>query len=204
MFIITADQVDSRHLDDLAGATIATLNERYARQLALPVDRNAGDEIQALISHPEAALGIIGDLTRDARWSVGCGVGAVRMPLPANTREAAGPGFVAARIAVDRAKRAPLRFALEAEPKTESAHAEALIDLLLALRSRRTAEGWALFELVAEGRTQAQAAAALGISPQAASQRARAAGIRQELAARPALAEILARIDGGDAHNGVQ
>lgn len=195
MFIITADQVDSSHLDDIAGPTVVALNERYRERLSLPVDRNAGDEIQALVAEAETALALIADLTRDGGWSVGCGVGPVRTPLPSNTREASGPGFTAARAAVERAKNAQLRFALAGEPAHEAAGAEALIELLLLIRSRRTPEGWELFDLVAGGLTQAAAAKVLGISPQAASQRARAAGIRTEIAALPALAAALARVD---------
>jgi hypothetical protein len=202
MFIITADQVDSRNLDDLAGSTVAVLNERYGSQLALPVDRNAGDEIQALVGDAGTALAIIADLTRTEEWSVGCGIGRVRGPLPQNTREASGPGFVAARAAVERAKKSQLRFALVGESPEEASAAEALVELLLFIRSRRTAEGWELFDLVASGMTQAAAAEALGISPQAASQRARAAGIRTELAAIPALAAVLARVDASDEQNG--
>lgn len=201
MFIITADQVDSRHLDDLAGPTIDVLNQRYGNRLALPVDRNAGDEIQALVSDARTALAIIADLTRTGEWSVGCGIGRVRTPLPGNTREASGPGFVAARGAVERAKKTQLRFALVGESQ-DAAAAEALIELLLLVRSRRTPEGWELFDLVASGSTQAAAAKALGISPQAASQRARAAGIRTELAAIPALADALSRVDVTDEQNG--
>ena len=202
MFIITADQVDSRNLDDLAGSTVAMLNERYGSRLALPVDRNAGDEIQALVGDTGTALAIIADLTRTEEWSVGCGIGRVRRPLPQNTREASGPGFVAARAAVERAKKSQLRFALVGETPEEASAAEALVELLLFIRSRRTAEGWELFDLVASGMTQAAAADALGISPQAASQRARAAGIRTELAAIPALAAVLARVDASDEQNG--
>lgn len=202
MFIITADQVDSRHLDDLAGPTIDMLNERYRSRLALPVDRNAGDEIQALVQGAGTALAIIADLTRRSEWSVGCGVGRVRTPLPGNTREASGPGFVAGRAAVERAKKTPLRFALVGESPHHAAEAEALIELLLLIRSRRTPEGWELFDLVAGGLTQSAAAEVLGISPQAASQRARAAGIRPELAAIPALAGVLSRVDVTDEQNG--
>lgn len=202
MFIITADQVDSRHLDDLAGPAINVLNERYGTRLALPVDRNAGDEIQALTSDAGTALAIIADLTRTGEWSVGCGIGRVRTPLPRNTREASGPGFVAARAAVERAKKTQLRFALVGESPREASAAEALIELLLLIRSRRTPEGWELFDLVASGLTQAAAAGVLGISPQAASQRARAAGIRTELAAIPALAGVLSRVDVAGEQNG--
>lgn len=201
MFIITADQVDSRHLDDIAGPTVESLNTRYGTRLALPVDRNAGDEIQALVSDAGTALAIIVDLTRAGQWSVGCGVGRVRTPLPANTREASGPGFVAARAAVERAKKAQLRFALVGETRGSAAAAEALIELLLLVRARRTHQGWELFDLLANGSTQAAAAQALGISPQAVSQRARAAGIRTELAAIPALADVLARVDVDDEEN---
>lgn len=202
MFIITADQIDSRHLDDIAGPTIDVLNERYGNRLALPVDRNAGDEIQALVSGAETALAIITDLTRTGEWSVGCGVGRVRSPLPKNTREASGPGFVAARVAVERAKRMPLRFALAGESSEDAPAVEPLIELLLLIRSRRTPEGWELFDLVTGGLTQTAAAQELGISPQAASQRARAAGIRTEIAAIPALAAVLARVDAAVEQNG--
>ena len=195
MFIITADQIDSRRLADIAGTTLDVLNRKYEPRLALPVDRNAGDEIQALVPDADTALSIIADLTRDEQWSVGCGVGRARTPLPPHTREASGPGFVAARAAVERAKNSPLRFAVVSEATGEAASAEALIELLLLIRSRRTAEGWELFDLVASGMTQVAAAKSLGISPQAASQRARAAGIRSELAAVPALAAVLARVD---------
>jgi hypothetical protein len=202
MFIITADQINSRHLDDLAGPTASTLNERYGDRLALLVDRNAGDEIQALVADAQTALAIIADLTRTGQWSVGCGVGRVRTPLPSYTREASGPGFIAARAAVERAKNTQLRFALASESPREAPAAEALIDLLLLIRSRRTPEGWELFDLVAGGLTQAAAAKALGITPQAASQRARAAGIRSEIAAIPALAAVLSRVDVTDEQNG--
>lgn len=195
MFIITADQIDSRHRDDLAGPAVIDLNERYGDRIALPVDRNAGDEIQALAADAITALAIIADLTRTQKWSVGCGVGHVRTPLPQNTREASGPGFIAARAAVERAKGTQFRFALESELPQDAPAAEALVELLLLIRSRRTAEGWELFDLLASGLTQTAAAKVLGITPQAASQRARTAAIRTELTAMPALASVLSRLD---------
>jgi hypothetical protein len=195
MFIVTADQIDSTHLDDIAGATIAMLNEKYGSELALPADRTAGDEIQLLVSRAATALGIILDLTRTTQWSVGCGVGGVRTPLPRNTREATGPGFVAARAAVERAKKAPLRFALISDSSNDATESGALIELLLLIRSRRTPEGWELFDLVSRGMTQVAAASELKISPQAVSKRARAAGITVELNAMPALAAVLEHLD---------
>lgn len=204
MIIVTADQIDSTHTDDLAGTAVAHLNQRYTTRLVLPVDRNAGDEIQAIMTDPAAALALILELTRTGRWSVGCGIGRVRTPLPANTREAAGPGFVAAREAVGQAKRAPHRFALcvdDAQPLGAGDIAP-LLELVLLVRSRRSQEGWELFDLIDQGMTQTDAAQKLSISPQAVSQRAQAAGIRSELAAHPPIARLLGEADGDGGSDG--
>jgi hypothetical protein len=192
VFVITADQIDSTHRADLAGDAVTRLNKDYHPALVLPVDRNAGDEIQAMLDDPAAALALILELTRSEQWSVGCGIGEVRSPLPANTREAAGPSFVAARQAVDRAKRSPTRFALRVDASQAIGETDIapILDLLLFIRSRRTDEGWELYDLLSAGLTQSEAADRLGISPQAASQRARAGGIRTELTAHSAVARL--------------
>ena len=196
MFVVTADQVGSRTGPDLAGDALRALQERHGPQLALPVDRNAGDELQALTADAATALAIVLELTREGRWSVGVGMGAVRHPLPAQTRAAAGDAFVAARTAVGRAKRSPPRLAMEAVADPEAAHdVEAVTDLLLTLREGRSPAGWELYDLLATGLTQAEAGARLGITPQSVSDRARAAGLRVELAAVPALTRLLASAD---------
>lgn len=190
MFVITADQVDSRSTRDLVGEVVADLNKRLKKRLTLAADRTAGDELQLLVDSAETALDVVLQLTRSGRWSVGCGVGAVAEPLPRNIREATGEAFVTARAAVDRAKRRQTRFALEGTHDS-APDAEALIDLLLVLRSRRSDEGWEIVDLVASGMTQAAAAKRLGITPQAASKRALAAELRAEQAAIPALTRML-------------
>jgi len=200
MFVVTADQVDSRGRADIVAPTLTALRDRFADRLALPPDRNAGDELQVLTADAATALDVILALTREGAWSVGLGIGAVRLPLPENTREATGDAFVAARTAVTRAKRAPARFAAAAERAQEpAADVEALVTLLLTLREGRTAAGWELYDLVASGLTQAEAGARLGITPQSASDRARAAGLRAEAAALPALTRLLARADAAQA-----
>lgn len=196
MFVVTADQVDSRRRPDIVEPTLTAVRERFAPRLALPPDRNAGDELQVLTADAATALDLILSLTRDGEWSVGLGLGAVRRPLPENTREATGDAFVAARTAVTRAKRAPTRFAVEALADAErAADAEAVIALLLTIREGRSAAGWELYDLVSSGLTQAEAGARLGITPQSASDRARAAALRVEQAAIPALARLLERAD---------
>lgn len=196
MYVITVDQVDSRSTPDAVGTAITALTGRLGERLVLPPERTAGDEFQLLLAEPGATLDTVLHLTRAGRWSVGCGVGAVREPLPRDIRESAGDAFVGARAAVERAKKKPSRFALEAPAGADAAaRLEALIDLLLATRSRRSSEGWELYDRLAAGRTQSAAAAELGITPQAASLRAQAADLKVETAVTGALVTLLAELD---------
>ncbi|KJC63481.1 hypothetical protein [Agreia bicolorata] len=197
MFVITADQVDSRNTADLVSLTTARLNEEFGTGLALPVDRNAGDEIQALVIDADTAIAMILDLTRTGRWSVGLGVGGVEHPLGTTTREARGPAFIAARAAVESAKKSPHRFACRHENTShtdDAADFEALMLLLLSVRERRTKQGWQVYDLLAQGRTQRDAAGQLGITPQAVSDRMSVAQVRIDLEAHTPLGRLLARL----------
>lgn len=203
MFAITADQIGSRERGDAAGDTRDRINSTFASELVLPADRNAGDEIQMLSASASATLEIILELSRDRQWSVGLGCGTVRTPLPAATREASGLAFFAARDAVNAAKKrrthvAVRAHALDNRADTSAAAAgdiEAILDLLLIIRERRTAPGWELYDLVATGLTQQDAAERLRISAPAASSRAHAANIKAEAAALPALTKLLNDLD---------
>jgi len=197
MFAITADQVDSRGRADLADEALQLIESIAAGRLALPADRTAGDEVQALTDDPAAALEVILALTRTGSWSVGCGIGSVRTPLPDQTRAATGDAFILARDAVDAAKRRPTRVSIRIadDRRLADGDVEPLLDLLLLLRSRRSDEGWQLHEVLAEGVTQTEAARRLDISPQAVSQRAQTAQLRVDDLARPALARLLADAD---------
>lgn len=196
MFVITADQVDSRHRADLAAAELDRIAQAHGDQLTLPPGRNAGDEIQMLTSDAATALRLVFELTRNDEWSVGLGCGPVRTPLPADIREASGEAFYAARLAVDRAKKARPRFALEAAgAEAGAADAEALIVMALLLRERRTDQGWEVYDRMVAGASQADIATQLGVSAPAVSSRAKHANIRAELDALPALARLLENVD---------
>ncbi|GAB3031374.1 hypothetical protein GCM10027052_04950 [Parafrigoribacterium mesophilum] len=197
MFVITADQVSSRTTADRVGATLRRVGAVFGDRLALPADRTAGDELQLLFAAGSDALEACLALDREHGWSIGVGVGSVHHPLPAGVRESAGGAFIAARTAVDRAKRRSTRFAIAHEHAHDgAADAQALVDLLLMLRARRSAQGWELYDLLhADGSTQVDAAARLGITPQAASKRANAAGLRAERAAIGPLSRLLERLD---------
>ena len=186
MFVITADQVGSRDRPDLVarhpGARSTSASGTRSR---CPVDRNAGDEVQALTADAGTALADRARpdprrrLERRPRLAATCAPRCRTRPA----RRPATPSSRRARPST-RAKRRPTRFAVEAVVDAAAADdAEALLDLLLTLREGRTAAGWELYDLVAAGLTQAEAGARLGITPQSASDRARAAGLRVELAA---------------------
>ncbi|MCC6270787.1 MAG: DNA-binding protein [Microbacteriaceae bacterium] len=194
MFVITSDQRSSRSTPSESAAAIAALTEAWAEQLVLPAERSAGDEIQLVTASADAALGIILQLTRTKRWSVGLGVG--KVDLSHDVRESTGDAFVAARGAVSRAKKRVTHFGLEREPEsTRAAHVESLVDLLLLLRQRRTRLGWELYDIVSNGATQTSAAEILGITAQSVSDRAIAAGLRTEEAATVALASLIDMLD---------
>ena len=196
MFVITADQVASRRDADRAGALVEELADRHADDLVLPADQTAGDEIQLVTRSAPTALAIVLDATRSGRWSVGVGVGGIRMPLPDAARKATGSAFIAAREAVSAAKRADGRFALRAASATQAAaDVEALVRLLVLLRERRTEHGWEVVELVRAGHRQKEAAAMLDVSAAAVSARLKAARWRAEEDARPALERLLAELD---------
>lgn len=215
MFVITADQVASRRDDDRAGDLIASLERSHGGALLLPADQTAGDEIQLVTASARAALSIVLDATRDGRWSVGIGLGDVRTPLPDAARKATGTAFIAAREAVQAAKRADGRFALraasalpastsiapDAERATDSAGTidaagvEALVRLLVLLRERRSEPGWEVVDLARTGRLQKDVAHELGISPAAVSARLKAAMWRAESDALAPLERLLAELD---------
>lgn len=206
MFVITADQIDSRNDRDRATEMIASLTADFGHAFPLPADQTSGDEIQVMTADAAVALGVVLALHRAGYWSTGLGVGEVNTPLPESTRQSSGAAFVAARNAVTRSKRTEARFALE-DAAVDGAAAgpdareltgdevEALITMLLLLRQRRTSEGWEAVEMLWSGLSQVKIAAALGISTAAVSQRVKSAQWRVEEAVRPALVRLLQNLD---------
>jgi DNA-directed RNA polymerase specialized sigma24 family protein len=129
-------------------------------------------------------------------WSIGIGAGAVQTPLPSSTRAATGPAFLCARRAVDAAKQRPVRLAVRGAAPTDAADAQSVLSALALLVSRRSDQAWEAIELMESGRTQAEAATALGISRQAVGQRLAAASWELERELRPTAARLLARAAG--------
>ena len=192
MFVLTVDQIDSRHRTDRVESTLRDLGARFAERLAAPPERTAGDEFQVATDDGPTALELALELVRAGDWSVGLGVGRARGSAGGSVRAMTGSAFVNARDAVTAAKKRPARFALVVDDGGPDL--DPLVRLLLALRERRTPEGWELADLLdAEPElTLTDAAARLGISVQAASQRAIVAGSRLDREARDVLGAMLA------------
>ena len=192
--MVTVDQRGSRRSADRVEDLLPRLQGRF--RTVLPFERTAGDEFQGLLDDGAAVVDLVLHLVREDAWSIGVGAGAVQAPLPASTRAATGPAFLAARRAVDAAKQRPSHVAVRGAAAADAGDAQAVLAALAGLVERRSDEAWEAIARVGSGRTQAQAAADLGISRQAVGQRLAAARWDLEQELRPAAARLLTRAAG--------
>jgi hypothetical protein len=193
-YVLTVDQRASRRGPDRVADALRLLDG--AVPVLLGFERTAGDEFQGVLGDPADVVDVALRLVRMGGWSIGVGAGPVQTPLPESTRAGAGPAFLAARRAVDAAKQRPFRLAVRGAVPPEAADAQAVLSALAGLVDRRSEQAWAAIELVEEGRTQSDAATALGISRQAVGQRLAAGMWELEKELRPTAARLLARAAG--------
>jgi hypothetical protein len=193
-FVLTVDQRASRRGPDRVEAVLERLNGTVPATLAF--ERTAGDEFQGVLDDPAQVVAVVVDLVRLGGWSIGVGAGPVQTPLPDSTRAATGTAFLCARRAVDAAKQRPARLAVRGAAPPDAADAQAVLTALAVLVERRSEAAWEAIELLDAGRTQAQAAAQLGVSRQAVGQRLAAGGRELEAELRPTAARLLVRAAG--------
>jgi hypothetical protein len=193
-YVLTVDQRASRRGPDRVADALRLLEGTVP--VLLGFERTAGDEFQGVLGDPAHVVDVALRLVRMGGWSIGVGAGPVQTPLPESTRAGAGPAFLAARRAVDAAKQRPFRLAVRGAVPPEAADAQAVLSALAGLVDRRSEQAWAAIELVEEGRTQSDAATALGISRQAVGQRLAAGMWELEKELRPTAARLLARAAG--------
>jgi hypothetical protein len=201
MFVLTADQRNSTTTGERVDALLGSLagwHRHWADAVALPLERTVGDEVQVALTDSAAVVDLALVLLRDGDWSVGIGAGDVRAPLGPSARSSSGPAFVNARHAVERARgRAePVPVVVAGDDPDAARSATAVLQLLGAVIQRRSGAGWEVADLLAGGTSQRDAATALGISPQAVSQRVAAALIEEERRARPVVAHLLDAVTG--------
>ncbi len=210
MFVLTIDQRDSTHSEDRVPGLLSALAEIPS---ALPAERTAGDELQVLYDSADAALIAVQTVLRTGWFAVGLGVGQVERPLPQSTRSARGPAYLAAREAVDRAKRrpaAPCALVLASAggkddgdgtddgggPEGAAApDLDALLWPWALMIAKRTEKQWEALDVVARHSTQREAAASLGKSGQALSRLLQAAYAEEAEACRLSLSDLLGRVD---------
>ncbi len=205
MYVITIDQRNSRRSADRVPELLQAL--RPVPTL-LGFERTVGDEVQALLDRPEAVVDAVLRAVRAKAWSIGVGLGEVRTPLPASSREAAGTAFLAARDAVEEAKRRGPRkpLALRAVPTgaaadpvvaAAAADAEAVLVLLAQLVDTRSAAQWAVLDLSQQEPDLPLTGIAkrLSTSHQAVGGLVQRSHWYEEEAARPAAAALLERAD---------
>ncbi len=193
-FVLTVDQRGSRRSADRVADALRRLEASVPAVLAF--ERTAGDEFQGVLDDPDVVVDVVLQLLREATWSVGVGAGPVQTPLPASTRAAAGPAFLSARRAVDAAKQRSTHVAVRGAEASDAEDAQAVLSALAVVVERRSPQAWEAIGLVEDGRTQAEAAASLGISRQAVGQRLAAGLWELENELRPAAARLLARAAG--------
>ncbi len=193
-YVLTVDQKASRRSADRVGDALRDLNAAVPTLLAF--ERTAGDEFQGVLADPEQVVDVALRLVREGGWSIGVGAGPVQTPLPPRTRAGAGPAFLSARRAVDAAKQRPFRLAVRGAVPTDAGDAQAVLSALAVVVDRRSDQAWEAIALVVAGRTQAEAATALGISRQAVGQRLAAGLWDLERELRPTATRLLTRAAG--------
>jgi hypothetical protein len=193
-FVLTVDQRGSRRTTDRVAGVLRRLEGSVPALLAF--ERTAGDEFQGVLEEAHVVVDVVLDLLREGTWSVGVGAGPVQTPLPSSTRAAAGQAFLGARRAVDAAKQRSARVAVRGAVAEDAEDAQAVLSALAAVVERRSRQAWEAIALVADGRTQAEAAAELGITRQAVGQRLAAGQWELERELRPTAARMLARAAG--------
>ena len=193
-YVLTVDQRASRRGPDRVAEVLPRLNAGVPTVLAF--ERTAGDEFQGVLAEAEHVVDVVLDLVRLGGWSIGVGAGPVQTPLPPSTRAGTGPAFLSARRAVDAAKQRPARLAVRGAVPTDAGDAQAVLTALAVVVERRSDQAWEAIGLVGAGRTQAEAAAMLGITRQAVGQRLAAGLWDLERDLRPTAARLLTRAAG--------
>lgn len=195
MFVMTIDQRGSRRHGDKVPQLLKVLENLTT---ILPFERSVGDEVQGLLDEPQEVVEAVARILREKDWYVGIGIGRVDVPLPTSSREASGEAFVAAREAVDAAKKTGDRVPLSVKTPNAAVAvwadaAEAVLALTGDVVRSRSAAEWRVLDALdaSPGTTQKQVAATLQISPQAVSKAIVRSGRAEEWGGRRAALLLL-------------
>lgn len=193
MFVLTIDQRGSRTHGDKVPHLLEVL---AGVETVVRFERSVGDEVQGVMEDPLAVVDAVARVLREHDWYIGIGVGSVELPLPSSSREGAGDAFIAAREAVDAAKKTGERVPLTVRTATTSEWvdaAEAVLVLVGDVVRRRSEAEWRVLDALAAapGAAQKDVARQLGISPQAVSKAILRSGRQEERHGRKAASLLL-------------
>lgn len=182
MFVVMADQRGSRKAEDLVPNLLGDLNgTNQPWHTLLDFERTAGDEVQGLLDGANGIAELLRLFGDSDTWSVGVGIGDIETPLPRSTREATGSAYLAARRAIESAKRAPGWIRIESPSAPDTAQTlQALTHGLFYIQRGRSQAGHEAIVFSRQGQSGKTIAQKLGISPQAVSTRLRIAGWDEE------------------------
>lgn len=195
VYVVTLDQ-RRRETGDLVPGLLRRLADL---ETVVPFQRAREHAVQGITVDPAAAVSAALAGLRGGTWSVGIGVGPVRLETATDPEgrtglRADGPGTVHARRAAEAAApagRVPVCVRADDEPA--AAQAQSVLRLLGRIVALRTDAEWRVVDLLVPGARGQQkvVAAELGISPQAVSKAVARALWQEEWDARPAAARLL-------------
>ncbi len=195
MFVLTMDQRGSRTQGDRVPQLLDILTPF---QTVLSFERSVGDEVQALLEKPEIVVEVVCRVLREKDWYIGIGIGEVELPLPQSSRAAAGDAFIAAREAVEAAKKSGERVPVQVrsalhESTPWATAAEAVLVLLGDVVRRRSVAEWRVLDALDAhpDASQRDIAGQLKITPQAVSKTIFRAGRQEEKQGRHAATLLL-------------
>mgnify|MGYP001758725374 FL=1 len=142
------------------------------------------EDIRAHIDDAEAACMLVMALLSDGNWAIGIGI-TEKGPAIYAASDAVGVKAGSVKVVVEKQK-----------PSTDAADIASAFALLGHVLAKRTVEGREATSLVRSGLNQNEAAAQLGISKQAMSQRLQAAGWQAEQAGWQLAVNLMSRAAG--------
>ncbi|WP_425863383.1 MarR family transcriptional regulator [Arthrobacter sp. TWP1-1] len=199
MFVLTIDQRGSRTHGDKVPHLLTVL---AGVETVVRFERSVGDEVQGVIDDPIAVVDAVARVLRERDWYIGIGIGSVELPLPSSSREGAGDAFIAAREAVDAAKKTGERVPVTVRTATASEWAnaaEAVLVLFGDVVRRRSEAEWRVLDALnaSPNATQKVVAVHLGITPQAVSKAIVRSGRLEEINGRRAASLLLEQVELG-------
>ncbi len=180
--VVILDQQMSSSSPDRVDEAVRRLTSAMAPGLLRKPVRTAGDEMQAVIGDPAILPSLIELDLRWGDWWLGIGIGEIES-LGETARDSRGPAFVAARAAIDAAKRRrspPI--AVSGDPPELSERLQGMCDVVAFLVARRTERQWQVIDVARATGSGSGAARLLDITPQTANEIIRAAGFREQQA----------------------